>query len=76
MSDPSQIVAWRSRWQQVDAATDREIRVLSSEERFRILERLRVFARGRGIRRSADDEREVWERFEQLRAVARARARR
>lgn len=74
MSDPSRIVAWRARWEQVNAETDREVCSLSPADRLRSVERLRVFARARGIRRRSDDERQVWERFEQLRLVYRARA--
>jgi hypothetical protein len=67
MSDPSRILAWRSRWEQVNAETDREVCRLSPADRLRVVDRLRAFARARGIRSRSDEERQVWERFERLR---------
>jgi hypothetical protein len=73
MSDPSRILAWRSRWEQVNAETEREVCQLSPADRLRMVDRLRAFARARGIRSRSDEERQVWERFERLRLVYRAR---
>jgi hypothetical protein len=71
--DRSAVIAWRSRWADVNDATTRESRAMSPEERLRTLARLRAFSASERIATWPEDEGEVWARFARLRALARAR---
>jgi hypothetical protein len=67
------LVAWQSRWRLLNEETHLESRHLSPADRLSTLNRLRAFAVSRRLI-PRFDELEVWERFERLRQVSRARA--
>jgi hypothetical protein len=73
VSERSSLIAWRSRWTEVNRETSREAAAMPATERLRTLARLRAFAASGHVSAWPDDEADVWARFARLRTLYRAR---